>query len=195
MTYQVNTKCLEQEIVYTGSELTPHWVSQKTGEFGSGLVAFKGAAEVASEELVDLEDRRADAIIRAKSMLHFLGEFFERDLSWTIAQQRLLTAIITDVLRAQVDRGEFSRKGDDVFWRDNQTSNWRKLTVSIVTGSPVSCLLHFGINIDPAGAPVDAIGLDELGLKDWSAVAQEVMAKFSAELDGQWRARTKVMPR
>ena len=55
-----------------------------------------------------------------------------------------------------------TRSGDDLFWNDGQTD--RKLSVSIVTASPVSRLLHAGINLDAAGAPVAAAGLFDLGI-------------------------------
>ena len=74
------TKILKEKIPYTGSELAPHWISGKTGEFASSIVAFRGACLVETGELVDLEDSREKETIVAEEMLHFLGEWFDGDL-------------------------------------------------------------------------------------------------------------------
>lgn len=195
MSFHLFTKILEKEITYFGAELRPHWVAEQTKNFGSALVAFRGGADVRTDALVDIEDREANTFIKAKSMVHFLGEFFEGDLNWAVAQQRLLTVIIQEALVDAKLGGTFRRDGDDLYWRQSDDSKWRKLSVSIVTGSPVSSLLHFGINLDPAGAPVDAVGLDEIGIEDWAEFAAAVLQRFSAELASQWKARTKVIPR
>ena len=48
------------------------------------------------------------------------------------------------------------RRGDDLFCQD------RKLSVSIATLSPVSSMIHLGLNISAKGAPVPAVGLEDL---------------------------------
>ena len=62
-----------------------------------------------------------------------------------------------------------------------------------MTASPVSVLLHAGININPDGAPVPAIGLAELGVvaEDW---IPEVLARFSEEWESLEWACAKVRP-
>ncbi len=195
MSFQIFTKILEEEIPYNGPELRPHWIAEHTKKYGSAVVAFQGPTDVQTDALVDLEDREAKTFIRAKSMIHFLGEFFQGDLNWAIGQQRLFTVIVQETLCEMGMPGEFKRDGDDLFWQSSSKSGWRKLSVSIVTASPVSSLIHFGINLDPTDAPIAAAGLKEMGLTDWSKFAGQVLQKFTRELNDQWKARTKVIPR
>ncbi len=77
------------------------------------------------------------------------------------------------------------RRGDDLYDGD------RKLSVSIATLSPNSALLHFAINVDPAGAPVPAKGLAEYGV-DPREFAEAVLSSYAAETSGARRAVGKV---
>jgi hypothetical protein len=67
----------------------------------------------------------------------------------------------------------------------------RKLSVSIVTASSVSVLLHAGVNVDPEGAPVPAAGLQELGVAP-EAFVTAVLERFTAEIEGIHWACAKV---
>ena len=194
---QLITKFLTGDIPYTGGELRPHWIADQVEQFGSALVAFRGPCTVETTELVDLEDVRQGAFIRAKEMLHFLGEFFGEDMLLSIARQRLFAATVADCLRKHVpneDAMQIYRKGDDVFFYDKDTDKTRKLTVSIVTSSPVSTLFHFGVNIDESGAPVSAVGLNRWNV-DVEALTQEILETWCEEWSAQERARCKVIPR
>lgn len=175
----------DHEIAYTGEQLRSHWILDAFGQFGDAVCAFLGPCEVSTDHLVDLADVREGAIIRARLMLHFIAEWFEADLERTVLRQRLLVALAADLLRDSCVAAPVRRSGDDLFVAK------RKLSVSIATASPVSTLVHFGINVDPQGAPVSAIGLAELGLEPL-AFACELMSRFVAELDGVRRARVKV---
>jgi uncharacterized protein len=135
----------------------------------------------------------AEDRIEAKSMVHFIGEFFGIGLREGVFAQRLLMSIMADSIRDKLKSGSLNRDGDDLFFNERHKSDKRKLSVSIVTSSPVSQLLHVGINIDPAGAPVPAVGLAELGI-DSISFAQEVLQKFSAEWSDIHWACTKVRP-
>ena len=90
------------------------------------------------------------------------------------------------------------RSGDDLFWNDGKID--RKLSVSIVTASPVSRLLHAGINLDATGAPVAAAGLFDLGIgtaQDLASVkefASRILVTFAEEADGIEWACAKVRP-
>ena len=184
---------------YYGPELRPHFLLTEFGLRGSALGAFIGPCRVETEHLVDWEDRLAFDRIEAASMVHFIGEFFGENLAQGVLRQRLFMATlgqsIQERLRAKEAelRGAFSagdfvmRDGDDLFVRG------RKLSVSIVTASPVSLVLHAGINIDPAGAPVPAIGLAELGIepREWAA---DVLLRFAREWDSIEWACAKVRP-
>jgi len=70
------------------------------------------------------------------------------------------------------------------------------LSVSIATKSLTSVLIHIGLNIDPTGAPVAAIGLTrDLNISDIKGFAKEVMVKYSQEIDDIILASTKVIGR
>ncbi len=177
---------------YFGPELRPHFLLTELGLRGSALGAFIGPCRVETEHLVDWEDRLAHDRIEAASMVHFLGEFFGETLAQGVLRQRLFMATlgqsIQERLKGSSANADFvTRQGDDLFVRG------RKLSVSIVTASPVSLLMHAGINVDPLGAPVPAIGLDELGIepKEWAA---DVLLRFAREWDSIEWACAKVRP-
>lgn len=185
------TKFLDGKIPYTGAELAPHWIAARTGEFRSGVVAFRGPCQVATGEMVDLEDRFQNARIEAREMLHFLGEWFEGDLPLAVARQRLLIAGFADLVRDRLPpekARELRRSGNDLFFGE------AKLSVSIVTATPVSTLFHFGVNIDFAGAPVKAVGLEQLGI-DPQELAAATLEAWGREWRSMEKARCKVAPR
>jgi hypothetical protein len=149
---------LPDELTYDGSQLSTHWPRRGAGLIGDCLTAFLGPADVSTEMLVDLEDQRTGEGIRAKRMLHLIGVRFGRTLAETVLRQRLYVHLIAESLR---ERGIFVAVfGDDIYAPDR-----RKLSVSIATVSPLAGLVHIGLNDDPTGSPVPAIGLAELGVK------------------------------
>ena len=178
----MQTHLIPEELPYTGRELRSHWIMETCNLQGDAIVAFLGPCDVALEHMVDLADVAVGASIRARQMLHFIVERFDTDLEKMVLWQRLLVAIAGELLPPAV-----TRRGDDLFARD------RKLSVSIATASPVSTLIHFALNVDPTGAPVPAIGLEELGV-DPRDFAQRLMAAFADELAGVREARCKVRP-
>jgi hypothetical protein len=196
-----------EPLPYTGRELRPHFLLTKLGLKGAALGAFIGPCRVETEELVDWEDRLVNDHIEARSMVHFLGEFFGMGLREGVVLQRLLMAIMAETLNERrrewtsdsrlptnglsgraSDSGLVLRRGDDLFFRE------RKLSVSIVTASPVSILLHAGVNIDPEGAPVPAVGLPEVGCPEARPWAEEVLERFRAEAAEMDWACAKVRP-
>jgi hypothetical protein len=182
------TEFSKKERPYTGVELRPHFLLTELGLKGSAIGAFIGPCRVQTEHLVDWEDRLAHDRIEAAWMVHFIGEFFGMGLREGVFAQRLLMSLMGEVANEQLKRGSpIRRSGDDLF------ADERKLSVSIVTASPVSLLLHAGINIDPAGAPVPAIGLAELGIlpEQW---VPEVLSRFGKEWEGIHWACAKVRP-
>ena len=85
-------------------------------------------------------------------------------------------------------------EGDDlfVFIDDRAGGTPRKLSVSVATRSARGTgLTHLGLNVDPTGAPVPAIGLAELGL-DPRPLADDVLRRYAAEIAGVRHALTKV---
>jgi hypothetical protein len=120
-------------------------------------------------------------------MVHILGEFFGITLREGVWIQRHLVQEAASRLRA---KGlEVSRDGDDLFLAGG------KLSVSIVTASPVSVLLHLGINLDPEGAPVKAAGLaGALSTAGLNGFFDELLSGFEREWASVNRATVKVKP-
>jgi hypothetical protein len=197
---RIETKLLETQMPYLGPELRPHFLLEKFRIQGSAVAAFIGPCEVKTEHLVDWEDRLAGDFIRSKLMVHFLGEFFGISLAEGVLYQRLFMAIAGQEI-AKATGKVITRSGDDLFWNDGKED--RKLSVSIVTASPVSRLLHAGINLDATGAPVKAAGLFDLGigtdntaqgLLRVNALITRILAAFSEEVQGIEWACAKVRP-
>lgn len=174
---------------YHGPELRPHFILSQYKIEGSAVVAFRGPCDVKTDHLVDWEDRLANDSIKAKEMIHFLGEFFGITLKEGIWIQRLLVSESASILSSM--GAKVLRDGDDLF------VNEKKLSVSIVTASPVSVLLHLGINVDAEGAPstVQAIGLKEF-LKTEQIVkfVDLLLGRFQEEYSSVERASVKVRP-
>lgn len=183
----MHTKFIEQEIKYTGNELSPHWIYRKFHFQGDAIVAFCGECEVKLTEMVDIEDVINNEPIYSKNMLSFIVEHFNIGLVEGVTRQRLLICIIKEAL--EKSNIMVIRKGDDLFVEG------KKLSVSIATKSLTSVLMHIGINIDPTGAPVDAIGLNFLKISDVKGFANNIMLKYSQELDDIILASTKVTGR
>lgn len=190
------TRFFSEPRPYTGVELRPHFLLSELGLRGSAIGAFVGPCRVATEHLVDWEDRLAADRIEAKQMVHFIGEFFGMGLREGVQFQRLMMSILGDSFaqvgirsgaRAEIQASPVSRSGDDLFCKE------RKMSVSIVTASPVSILLHTGINVDPAGAPVPAIGLTEMGV-DPQVWVPQVLESIVEEWEGMEWACAKVRP-
>ncbi|MGD9497131.1 MAG: DUF366 family protein [Armatimonadota bacterium] len=162
-------------IAYTGHQLRSHWILETFGLQGDAIVAFRGPCRVELAEMVDVADVVARQPIQAAEMLHLIAEHFDRDLHRAVLRQHLLICVIAEALAPRPGVPALRRDGDDLF------AGERKLSVSIATVSPVSALIHVGLNIDPAGAPVPAVGLaqwgvdaDELGAQVLDAYAREI---------------------
>lgn len=174
-----------ETIDYDGSQIRSLWAFRRFGLEGDSIVAFAGGCDIPPENIVDMEDIRAGARIFSRKMLHFIVEHFDRDLEKAVLRQRLLVCIARDALAPRRAGKDIRRDGDDLFVGD------AKLSISIATLTGVSAKIHLGINIVSEGAPVKAIGLDDLGV-DPSDFARTVLAAYDAEMDGIYRARTKV---
>jgi hypothetical protein len=176
-------RILEAPIPYTGIELRGGWVREHTGLSGDAAAGFVGPCDVPTANLVDLDDARAGEFIRAASMAHVIAEHPGCPLREAVMRQRLMVAILAEILR---EAGKVAHRDGDDLYHDG-----RKLTVSIAAPSAASSLIHLGINVDPAGAPVPAVGLGELGL-DAGAVLRELLGRYARELDSAAHAATKV---
>jgi hypothetical protein len=167
------------------TELYGHFALKNFGVAGDAIVAFVGPCDVPTENLVDLGDRRAGAKIVAARMLHFVVEHFGLALAEAIWRQRLLAAIILEEVRRRAPQAPLRREGDDVYAGDG------KLTVSIATSSPTSAIIHFGVNVDGTGAPVEVSDLGRLGV-DAEELAAAVMSRYVDEVERFVEALGKV---
>jgi len=175
---------LEKDLSYDGSQLASHFAWAQRGLLGDSCVAFEGACRVGLESLVDLEDLKDEAPIFSPRMLHFIFEGFGWDLPRAVLFQRLMVVVLKEILEEKGIKA-LRRRGDDIFQAD------KKLTVSIATVSPVSALIHLGVNIHTQGTPVPTVGLEELGLKA-KELANDCLEKFSLEYKEMLKASYKV---
>jgi len=177
----MNIQFIDTQIDYSGTQLRSHWIYETTEQLGDSLVAFVGACDVNVDHLVDLEDARQDRPIASRSMLHFIGEFYGVSLRETVLLQRLLISLI----QQRIVGAPLRRTGNDLY------DGADKLTVSIATASPVSTLLHAGINIVSEGTPVPTKGLNDYGIEP-IAFAQQILEDFRREVSGVQRDIAKV---
>ncbi|MBD3178423.1 MAG: DUF366 family protein [Candidatus Latescibacteria bacterium] len=187
--YEVlGTRWLENEMEYTGVQLRGHFVREMGGIATDGVVAFAGMCRVSTSELVDLEDAEEGSVIRAEKMLHFIGEHFDCPLREANFRLRLFTSIMMEILREGGVVPGLARSGDDLYVGD------RKMSVGVATMTPVSAVFHFGVNIDPAGAPVPAAGLNEFDI-DPESIASKVLQWYRLECEAIEIAVRKVRGR
>lgn len=181
----MKTLFINDYIKYEGYQLAPHWIYKNFKIQGDAIVAFVGECEVKLTEMVDIEDVINNEPIYSKSMLSFISEQFNVELVEGVFRQRLLMCIIKEALEK---RGIFVvREGDDLFVQG------KKLSVSIATKSITSTLIHTGLNILSEGTPIPTVGLSsDLGIQDINCFAEEVMLKYSQEIEDIVMASTKV---
>lgn len=172
---------------YDGSQLSSHWALRTFNLQGDSIVTFRGRCRVELEALVDIRDCLDQAPIFSPDMQHFIVEHFDLDLEKTIYRQRLLMAIVKDLITG-TRQVSLTREGDDLYWDE------RKLSVSIATLTPVSTMIHVGLNITTQGVPVPALGLRELGFADTEVreLAQNVCRAYAKEIREILWARCKV---
>lgn len=174
-------------ITYNGAQLSSHWAYRSFGLLGDSIVSFQGPCQVALPEMVDLKDVLNNAPIYSELMIHFIVEHFTLDLETTILRQRLMIALLRDII-ADKCGANVLRSGDDLFVAE------RKLSVSIATLTPVSTMIHTGVNITGKNAPVPAIGLSELGLNmaETATIAESLCQAYISEYEQIKLARCKV---
>jgi len=189
--YSLNTKFIDKEIPYSGVELRSHFIYDQFDLLGDALVAFAGPCKVDLEKMVDLEDVKRKSPIFSEKMLHFIGEFFGMDLNRLVLLQRLLIVIFHEELGRQLSRAGLTpaptihRTGDDLFDGD------LKLSVSIATVTPVSGVIHAGINISSRNTPVPTKGLQDYKIEAVE-FAKAVLKSFAEEMESAHKAVCKV---
>ena len=180
----MQTKLINERLDYSGKELRSHFAYERFDLCGDSLVAFSGGCHVKIDNMVDIEDVKAEAGIFSEDMLHFIGEFFGKDLEKVVLYQRLIISIIKDEL-ALTCGASLLRDGDDIYDGD------AKLTVSIATSTPVSNVIHVGINIRSDNTPVKTKGLNDYNV-DVISFAEIIMETFKREIESIQFARCKV---
>jgi len=179
-------KFITQKIKYDGLQLSSLWAFRNFDLQGDSIVSFRGPCHVELTEMVDLADVKEAAHIYSEEMLHFIVEHFDLDLEKAVTRQRLLIAIIKEQLEKVVQNVKLQRRGDDLYWGE------KKLSVSIATLSPVSSLIHIGLNVISDNTPVLTVGLKELGVESIDDFAQLVTRSYVEEVESIYLARCKV---
>ena len=173
----MKTLFIEDEIKYTGVQLAPHWIYKNYNIMGNAIVSFIGECEVDLSHMVDIEDVVNNEPIYSKKMLSFIEENFDSSLVEMVYKQRLLVTITKELIEKKNPSVNITRSGDDLFIGD------KKLSVSIATKSITSTLIHFGLNIDANGAPINAADLvADAGIIDIKEFANEIMQAYALEI-------------
>jgi len=174
----------EQPVTYDGTQLSSLYAYKNYSIQGDSVIGFRGNCHVRVEEMVDLADVKEAAYIYSTDMVHFIIEIFVLDLEKAIYKQRLFVTIVKETIEEYVP-APIIRNGDDLYIDD------KKLSVSIATLSPVSSMIHFGINVSSLNTPVPTLGLEDLGINP-SEFANAIMKRFVDELDSIYMAKCKV---
>jgi len=181
----LTTHFATEEIAYTGEQLHSLWAYRTFNILGDSIVAFLGPCDIRPEHMRDVEDQKAGSAIYSERMLHFIIEHFDADLEKTVWRQWFFMALMVERLNRRLGAPLVLRHGSDLYERD------RKLTISIATVSPVSGLIHSGINISSRNTPVPTRGLADLGV-DPEDLARDMLAAYAEECRRIARARCKV---
>ncbi len=183
----MKTLFIDKEIKYIGEQLSPHWIYKNYNIMGNAIVSFIGECEVSLSHMVDIEDVVNNEPIYSKLMLSFIEENFDSTLTEMVYKQRLLVTITKELIEKKYPSVNITRNGDDLFIGD------KKLSVSIATKSITSSLIHFGLNIDANGAPVNAADLTkDVGVSNIKEFALDIMEKYSKEVEDIFLATSKV---
>lgn len=181
----MQTLFIENEVKYTGSQLSPHWIYKNYKLQGDAIVSFVGEVDVQISKMVDIEDVINNEPIYSKRMLNFIIEQYGVTLGETAALQRLFISIIKDVIEDMTNE-KIKRLGDDLFFDD------RKLSVSIATKSITSCLIHTALNIIKDGALIEVSDLVEIGIEDICDFSKKIMSAYKDEVESIKLATYKV---
>jgi len=178
-------RLIKDEIAYTGEQLRSNFAYTTFGIVGDSVVAFAGPCDVKLKEMVDIEDLKAGKAIYSESMLHFIVEHYDTDLEKTILRQLILTNIVKDLINEIKGKIIVKRVNSDLFEED------AKLSISVATVTPISSLVHFGVNITSINTPVKTKGLKDYDIDQYE-FANLVMDRYTKENDKINIARCKV---
>jgi len=179
---------VEEKLKYDGSQLSSHFALKKFSVQGDSILVFKGPMDIEENKIADLEDLLAGKLIRSGMMLHFIVELFNESLECCILKQRILVRLAADIISNQ-SGVQLTVKGDDLYIDD------KKLSVSIAAPSPVSIMIHFGINISTKDVPVKAASLQDLNLAP-DDIGRLIADSFKKEMESvKWAVcKVKAVP-
>ncbi len=173
----MESKFIDKEIKYTGEQLVPHWIYKNFSIMGNAIVAFIGECDVNLSHMVDIEDVINNEPIYSKKMLNIIEENFNSSLIEMVYKQRLLVTITKEIIEKLNPEVIINRSGDDLY------INNKKLSVSIATKSITSTLIHFGLNIESEGAPVNASDLiNDAKINNIKEFALLILEKYKNEI-------------
>lgn len=177
-------KFISKEIKYTGGELHSHFAFKKFGLLGDSIIAFIGECDITTLKMVDLEDIKNKSKIYSKKMLHFIIEHFDDNLENIVLKQRLFAHLIADEIN-KITKRQVICIGDDIYDKN------KKLSISIATVSPVSSMIHFGINVISKGTPVITIGLVDYSINPKN-FARIIIKRYINEIKSIEKTKCKV---
>lgn len=181
----MNYKFIDEPIAYTGAQLTSHYAYTQFGLLGDSIIAFCGACDIQPQFMVDIEDVRDKSEIYAESMLHFIIEHHVSSIDTIVLRQILFSSLVQDEINRHLGGLIVERKGSDLF------EGGAKLSISVATVTPMTSLIHFGINISSQHTPVKTKGLE-----DYHIIPREfaltLMTKYVGEYECCERAIHKV---
>ncbi len=181
-------------VEYTGMELRPLFNYNVTKIKGDSAIMFISGMNVPTSHMVDMEDVIADDFIYSPLAVNIICEIFNIGIETAVLYQRLLMRCLFDSLQPYIPLLILS--GDDLFVADD--SIMKKLSVSIATVSPVSGLIHCGLNIKQPAISIPTVGLEELletnDLKEIVHVIEGALRTFKHEVESIKSAAVKVRP-
>lgn len=181
----MKTHWIDQSMTYDGAQLHSLFAYLNYNLPGDSMVSWRGPCDIPNDKMVDGEDLLAHSKICGSDMLHFIIELFDMNLAGTVAFQRLVSSIALELLLEKTQNLKLKRYGDDIFL------DKAKLSISIASKSPVSCMIHFAMNIDNKGTPVETLSLNDLKVNP-KEFAQSLMDKVKQEWAGICFAKVKV---
>ena len=191
----MQSKWIDKSFTYDGSQLRSSFGYSQYGLLGDSIISWRGPCDIQKDYMVDIEDVLNESEIHSQDMVHFITELFDQPLSTAVAYQRLFVTLIKDTICQFLSKApqaapikyyeKFERKGDDLYFEE------KKINISIATTSPISSLIHVGVNVSSEGTPVPTMGLNDFDIDPYE-FSKEVMDCFVREYTSMKKAICKV---
>lgn len=164
----ITHKHVDEIFEYDGSQIDPSWAFQEFGIYGSSIITWIGPVNITLDNLKDFADVGLE--IKSNYMVNFICEFFDQqppNMRIAYLRQRLLVMIFREIL---TEYGvETTREGDDIF------VDGAKLSISIASISLSSAKIHFALNLEDKGTPIDVktIGLYDIKINNQRVFSED----------------------